>query len=497
MAETAGGQNEGDLFEPGSDHIPFLRRLSTKLLILTILFVMIAEVLIFPPSIANFRLQWLEQRLNSAAAIGLVLLRTDQGEIDEQSQQDVLRSMGALAVAVRASGESRLLLVSSIPPEVDEHVDLDNVGPLEAMRGAFETMLFGGNQTIRAFGHVGESEKEFELIVSDGELRRAMLIYARNIALLSLFISVITASLVFFTILQMMVRPIRGLRSSMLWFADRPDDPTRIMSAGNRQDELGFAERGLAAMQSQLQRTLGEQKHLADLGLAVSKINHDMRNILAAAQLMSDRLSAVKDPAVQSFAPKLVRTLDRAVAYSEGVLSYGRTQEAPPARRKLRLHQLVEDVSELLGIEPDKGIEFINEVDPSFEVDADADQLSRILTNLARNAVQAMAADMSTAVVNRVTVSAERSGSVCRIAVTDTGPGLPEKARRNLFAAFRGSARSGGTGLGLAIAQELARAHGGSVQLVESIGGHTVFVINIPDQPVRLEDVRHNVRRNA
>ena len=130
-------------------------------------------------------------------------------------------------------------------------------------------------------------------------------------------------------------------------------------------------------------------------------------------------------------------------------------------------------------------------------MDADSDQLFRVLTNLARNAVQAMAGDTESAVVRRLTVSAERQGSVSRILVADTGPGLPAKARENLFAAFRGSARSGGTGLGLAIAQELARAHGGAVELVESVGGRTVFAVTIPDQPVRLDQARDGMRRPA
>ena len=250
-------------------------------------------------------------------------------------------------------------------------------------------------------------------------------------------------------------------------------------------------------MQTRLQRMLAEQKHLADLGLAVSKINHDMRNILAAAQLMSDRLSTVKDPTAQNLVPKLVRALDRAVSYSEGVLAYGRTQEAAPARRRVRLHALVDETHFLLGLDPETGIEFHNGVEHDFEVDADSEQLLRILGNLARNAAQSMASDREDMVVKRISVSAERAGTTSRILVEDTGPGLPSKARENLFAAFRGSARSGGTGLGLAIAHELVRAHGGTIELVDSRGGHTLFAITIPDRPVDLNAARRALRRPA
>jgi signal transduction histidine kinase len=179
------------------------------------------------------------------------------------------------------------------------------------------------------------------------------------------------------------------------------------------------------------------------------------------------------------------------------VLAYGRAHEPPPSRRRLRLRQLVEEVHELLGVEPETGIELVNEIDQEFEIDADSEQLFRVLTNLCRNAVQAMSGDDGASVVKRLTVSGLRIGTVGRILVVDTGPGLPEKARENLFAAFRGSARSGGTGLGLAIAHELVRAHGGTIELVDSVGGRTVFAVSIPDQPVQLDAARQAMRRPA
>lgn len=491
-AKSTGGIDRG-----AYDTVPVRRRLSTKLLLLTVLFVLIAEVLIFPPSVANFRLTWLEQRLASAAAVSLVLLETDPASIEEQAQRDVLATTGVMAIAVRTEGVSRLMFGQAMPDAVDEHVDLENTGPLEAIEAAAATLFAGGDKVLRVFGPVGDGATEFEIIIRDDRLRKAMLVYSRNIALLSLLISIITAALVFGAINQLMIRPIRKLRSSMLWFADAPDDPARVIRPQPRDDELGVAQRELAAMQTQLQKTLGEQKHLADLGLAVSKINHDLRNILASAQLISDRLGLVKDPSVQAFVPKLVRTLDRAVGYTESVLAYGRAHEPPPSRRRILLRQLVDDVHGLLGVDPDSGIALINGVDHAFEVDADSEQLFRVLTNLCRNAVQAMAAERDPSLVRRLTVEAERQGSVSRIHVIDTGPGLPQKARENLFSAFRGAARSGGTGLGLAIAWELVRAHGGSIDLVESKGGRTVFCVSIPDQPVVLEEARSAMRRPA
>ena len=496
MSVTGSSPGQEDPRQGLSRDVPLSRGLSTKLLLLTVLFVMIAEVLIFMPSIANFRLRWLEERLGAAAAVSVLLVQGDPKTLPRTLQNDVLMSIGAKAIAVRDGGVSRLLVIAEMPPEVDEHIDIAQTGPIAAMTGAIETLFFGGNRMLRVFGRVGESRSEFELIVPDFRLREAMLTYSRNVALLSLLISLFTAMLVYTAINRIMIRPIRAMTSSMLAFAQAPDDAGRVIAPESRSDEIGVAERELAEMQLRLQRTLGEQKRLADLGLAVSKINHDMRNILASAQLLSDRLRAVRDPSVQAFAPRLLRALDRAVSYSEGVLAYGRTQEAAPARRRLRLHQMVDEVHGLLGIEG-SGIDFVNAIEPYFEVDADSEQLFRVLMNLSRNAILAMTADDSGSVVRRLTISAERQGSVSRILVTDTGPGLPAKARENLFAAFRGSARSGGTGLGLAIAHELVRAHGGSLDLVESIGGRTVFAVTIPDQPLRLEEARNGLRRPA
>ncbi|MBZ0165006.1 MAG: HAMP domain-containing histidine kinase [Notoacmeibacter sp.] len=471
--------------------------LSAKLLVLTAAFVLLAEILIFPPSAANYRLRWMEDKLNIAAMVSILLIKSGSGELSREVQDEILQTTGAYAIAVRDSGTSHLVVIADMPPKVDEQVDLASAGsPPAAISAALSTLFFGGDKVLRIFGKVGHSDMEFEIVIPDRGLREGLLVYSRNIALLSLMISVFTAILVFYAINRVMIRPVRAMTRSMLAFSREPDNPERIIKPEARGDELGIAEHELAAMQTRLQKTLGEQRHLADLGLAVSKINHDMRNVLASAQLISDRLSTVQDPSVQTFAPKLMRTLDRAINYTQSVLAYGQAREAPPVRRRIRLAQLVDEVASLLDLGGD-GVEFVNAVAPDLEVDADAEQLFRVLNNLCRNAVQAMANAADASVVCRLTVSATREGTVTHIQVRDTGPGLPKKARENLFSAFRGSARSGGTGLGLAIAHELVRAHGGTIELVESHGGNTVFEITIPDQPIDISKARGELRRHG
>jgi signal transduction histidine kinase len=269
----------------------------------------------------------------------------------------------------------------------------------------------------------------------------------------------------------------------MVAFSVAPEDGGKVIVPSGRGDEIGVAEEHLAAMQAALQGTLREQRHLADLGLAVSKINHDLRNMLAAAQLFSDRLAGLPDENVQRFAPKLIATLDRAIAYAQTVLAYGKAREAAPARRLLALDRLVDDVADSFGLVGHPAITFENRVPKGLEIDADPDQLFRVLVNLCRNAVQALDSDLGPAVVRRLTVSASRDNGNVTIRVADTGPGIPAVARANLFRAFQGATRPGGTGLGLAIAAELVRAHGGIIALLDTPGAGATFQIVIPDRP--------------
>ncbi|MGO4438721.1 ATP-binding protein [Rhizobium sp. RAF56] len=467
--------------------------LSGKLLILTVIFVMLAEVLIFVPSVANMRLRWLVDRLNTAAAAAIVIDGLQPAELPRSLQKETLMATGTRAIVLRKDGTSRLLATAEMPSSVDEQYDLTSVSQPTAIRDALDTLLFGGDRIIRVFGPVGDSTAGIEVVLKETRLRKAMLAYSVNVFFVSILISLFTATLIFFAINRIMIRPIRRLTDSMRAYAEDPEDPARVLVPDRGRDELAVAGSHLASMQTQLQKTLKQQKNLAALGLAVSKINHDMRNILSSAQLMSDRLADIDDPIVKRFAPKLLRTIDRAVGYTTEVLSYGQATESAPRRRRIPLQELVGEVRDILAIDPDSGVEFVVQVPPDLVVDADGEQLFRVVHNLCRNAYQALMASGETGAdgLRRITVAAHRVGSVVSITVDDTGPGMPQKARENLFTAFRGSARSGGTGLGLAIARELVLAHGGTIALVEKPAAGTQFRIEIPDRPVSLDDYRN------
>lgn len=457
--------------------------LSWKLLALTAVFVMASQVLISVPSIANFRVSWLGDRLATAIAAAVVLTAPDQMEVPQEIQDRLLATVGADAIVIREGNVSRLISMEPMPATVDVMAELRDPSTLTRIGDALDTLFNGGDRIIRVVADT-PTGGELELIMPDAELRAAMVTYAVGTVWMAAAISVVTGALVFFALNRLLVRPMRRMSQNMVAFAAAPEDPARIIRPSGRRDEIGVAEEQLATMQTDLRNTLQQQRRLADLGLAVSKINHDLRNLLASAQLFSDRISSLPDPAVQRFAPKLLAALDRAIAYAQSTLAYGKATEPGPDRRLVRLRAVVDEVAEVLGLDHQGGPRWENRVPSGLEVDADPDQLFRVLMNLARNAVEAMEANSGAAVVRRLAIEAERVGGVVTIRVADTGPGLPEKAKAHLFQPFQGASRPGGTGLGLAISAELVRAHGGSITLVSRAGPGTVFEIVIPDRPI-------------
>ena len=452
---------------------PLAKSLSAKLLVLTIAFVMLAEVLIFAPSIGLYRLTYLQDRLADAHLAILALEATPDNMVSEELESELLAHVGASMVALKKPDAGKLVLMTAKPERLDASFDLRDTNFLTLIGSAFMTLMHDGNRLLRV---VGPSPKNPEILVEivlvESELRARMLGYSNRILALSFVISLFTAALVYLSLHLLMVRPMRRLTENMARFRDAPEDASRIARPTARTDEIGVARRELANMQHGLRDALHQRAHLAALGTAVTKINHDLRNILATASLVSDRLAGSGDPEVQRVAPTLVNSIDRAVNLCSQTLDYTRHGAHRIAPTRFDLAQLVGQVRETLP-EQVNGTPALHCVfDGSFEIEGDQEQLHRVLSNLSLNALNAGA--------TRVEVGARRDGDSILIDVADNGPGLPPRAQENLFQPFAGSVRPGGTGLGLAIARELMRAHGGDLELLSSTGDGTCFRMIMP-----------------
>jgi len=465
--------------------------LPAKLLLLTAGFVMLAEVLIFVPSVANYRVSWLTDRLTAAEIASLAAEAVPGGAVPPKVRAELLRSAQVKAVAIRREGRRRLVLPAEAPMSIDAYFDL-RPGEDGMMQGiphrlsliadAFGTFLYGDDRTIRVTGPVGVNPQDFiEIVIPERPLKKVMVAYGLNILALSVLISLITAALVYLALSHLLVAPMMRITRNMVHFSSNPEDPERIIQPSARADEIGIAERELARMQRELSQLFLQKNRLAQLGLAVSKINHDLRNMLANAQLISDRLTAIPDPTVQRFAPKLIASLDRAINFCNDSLRFGRAEEAAPRRELMRLRPLVEEVGDGLGLPRENEIDWRVEVDDVLRIDADREHLFRVLSNLVRNAVQAIEGQEERDAAGLVHVRAWRDGRRVSIEIRDNGPGVPPRAREHLFRAFQGGARKGGTGLGLAIAAELIAAHGGKLRLMDPPKG-AAFLIELPDR---------------
>ncbi|WP_305987980.1 HAMP domain-containing sensor histidine kinase [Roseibium sp. MMSF_3544] len=454
--------------------------LSGKLLLLTVVFVMLSEVFIYVPSIANYRNTWLMDRLTTAGVAASVLAETST--IAPRLQEQLLQTTGAVAISLDQGSRRSLIAMNDVPTDVDIVVDMAKVNPFSSIVGSFQILTYRGDGVMRVvgLGQMGHTER-VDIVLPVSLLQQDMLAFSGRILALSLVISGITASLVYITLRALFIRPLRRLTTSMERFAENPEDTSRIIAVSGRKDELGDAEIRLAAMEEALSRALHQKQRLADLGLAVSKINHDLRNLLASAQLFLERLEHVPDPTVSRLAPKILATLDRAVSYTQAVMSYGKAQERPPQRRLLALQRVGEDVADVLGLPDHETVAFENKVPDHIEIDADPEQIFRVLLNLVRNALQALEAEKDEALVRRITLDAVRDDDCVHVIISDTGPGIPENTKKALFKAFHSGSKKGGVGLGLAIVAELLKAHGGTIHLDETSPG-ACFRLKVPDR---------------
>lgn len=449
--------------------------LSARLLGLTIVFVMLAEILIYVPSISRFREVYFADQLEKASIAVLAARARAKGDLAEALAMDLLFHAGAYAIVLKSPEGQAEMLSGDMPPAIDVTFDMRERTPVDMISEAFATLAQPRNRIMRVVAAVpGEEDRTIEVVLDETPLREKMYGYSARILSLSIVISLIAAGLVYVSLQWLMVRPIRTITDGIIGFRQNPEDETLTLPPTRRTDEIGIAQRELAAMQTDLRAALKQKTHLAALGAAVARINHDLRNTLATAVLVSDRLAAIDDPEVKEVTPRLFNAIDRAVTLCSQTLRF--VQDARPTleRSTVSVGDLVADVqAEIEAPERHGGsLQRVTGGGLDLAIEVDRDQMFRVFSNLALNAGHAGARTLA--------ISAARKDTSIVIDVTDDGAGIADNIQARLFRPFEGTSRQGGTGLGLAIAREIVRAHGGELSLAATGPRGTTFRIVLP-----------------
>lgn len=464
----------------------FWQSLAGRLLLLTVGFVLLAEVMIFAPSLADHHTTLLRERVNAAQTAVLALEAAPDGSISEDLTTEILRSAGVKLVALKRGDERVLRLAESLPDDAAARItvlDLRRSEEVNTVAHAIDCLLAGPGRLLRVLAEPRfESGEVLEVVLEEAPLQRALREEAREIFLFSLFLSVVVGALVYVSLIVLIVRPVRRLTTGIQRFRDAPLDISLAFRPSGRGDEIGLAEAALADMEKQVRAVLIQKERLAGLGSAVAKIAHDLRSNLASAQLIADRLAGSGEPQAERLAPRLERAIERANALAESALRYGRGETQAVTIGPIALRSALEEALEE-GLAGQDGVTGAIDALASLAAYGDPENTHRILVNLVRNGAQAIRAAKPDGTVR---LEAQATQTAVLVRVIDDGPGVPDRVREKLFEPFATgrptqNSKDGGTGLGLAIARELARAQGGDLALEHSTPGQgAVFLLSIP-----------------
>ena len=460
--------------------------LSSRLLLLTVAFTLAVEALIIAPSAASFHERWLTDRLQAAELASVGVEALPYNAVDDATAEQLLRIGGVSAVAISDQGVMRQLLQAPNLPRAPDFIDLRGRNLATRLWDPVVTLLGHPERSIRVRAKPRYRSGDFIDVVAPAQpLKLELRAFLLNSLLVSIVISLVAGALLYAGLAFLVLKPLKRVTRSIEGFAADPE--TVAPTPSDRHDEIGRVERELARMQDEVRQSLRARSRLVALGEAVAKINHDLRNMLTSAQLASERLASSEDPHVAKAMPRLERALSRAAALTRNVLDYGKSEEPAPILTRIPLAAAAEAAGEDAGLDP-SGVRLVKAIPPRFTLNADSDQLHRLLVNLMRNARQAVegdagrserrGADMRGKGQVRITAVHENGFDVIRI--EDDGPGIPPRLSERLFEPFVSGKASEGTGLGLTISRELAANHGGELRLLQTGPDGTTFEVRLP-----------------
>ncbi len=226
-------------------------------------------------------------------------------------------------------------------------------------------------------------------------------------------------------------------------------------------------------------KKLKDSERLATIGATAGMVGHDIRNPLQAIigdlYLLKDEVNNISDGESKESAIETIDSIDDNINYINKIVSDLQDYARPlkPAAQKTDLTKTLTALLETAHVP--KKVKTILQIQPEAnQIISDVDLLKRIFTNLITNAAQAMPNG------GKLTINATKTqDNTTIISVEDTGVGIAEEIRPNLFTPTF-TTKSKGQGFGLAVVKRLSEALGGTVSFESEVGKGTTFTIRLP-----------------
>ena len=321
--------------------------LAARVLAVTIGFVLLAMSLFYVTRLTAHREMLLHGKISAVQttvdAFGMAAPTPPPQDLSRK----ILNSVDVKWMAIETPVGRHEFVTAGGPLESVESVTADDSSYFESMAATFHALFAAPGTVVKLSAPAQANEPAIEFAFDETTLVQSLKRVSYNFLTISLTIAAVVTCVLWAALWRMVLQPVRRLTSNIIAFGESPQDGSRVIAPSGRGNEIGRAEAALAVMQGSLAHELAQGKRLAELGMAVARINHDLRNILSAAQLISDRLATIPDPLAQRLAPRLVATLDRAIQFCQSTLTYGASRELPPSRRRFDLSELVSQVVEV------------------------------------------------------------------------------------------------------------------------------------------------------
>jgi nitrogen-specific signal transduction histidine kinase/ActR/RegA family two-component response regulator len=244
-------------------------------------------------------------------------------------------------------------------------------------------------------------------------------------------------------------------------------------------------------VRKQLQQQLLHSQKMEAIGRLTGGIAHEFNNMLTALEGYSELLAnnlGQKDPN-QEFVQKIRKVVARSTILSRQLLAFSHKQELN--FEIINLNKLVEEMEKLLRKVIGVDITLITDLDPTLEyISADPGQIEQVIMNLAVNSVDAMPnggvlsiiTEMSSVTESKIqSLGENRPGKFARIMISDTGIGMDETTKAQIFDPFFSTKeKEKGTGLGLSTVYGIVKQHNGWITVDSSPGTGTSFFICFP-----------------